>query len=745
MPVSCGYLRHSLEYRTDASGVSWRDRLALHNRFVCCAAFCPRHCHRGGKGLDAVGVLPQTASAAAYGVAELRLPGGLVENTPFGQYRLIELLGRGGMGEVWRAYDTVTDRIVALKLLPEHFAADSIFNQRFRREAHAAASLNEPHVVPIHTYGEIEGRLFVDMRLIEGRDLQTVLADGPLSPTRAVLIIQQVAAAVHAAHKVGLVHRDIKPSNILLDDNDFAYLIDFGIARAVGETGLTATGGLIGTLSYMAPERFSTGQADARSDIYALACVLYECLTGRGPFPGDSLEQQLAGHLTTPPPRPSSTGAPAELDAVIATGMAKNPEKRYPTTVDLASAAHDAITGPILHRRPTIQAHIAPTVLGDRTQRAAPPREATRPTQEPLRDGPPQDIERYRKRVRRSWVLAAAVAVVVAVVVASVYLLRARTSTNGSAPAAPPQSAPSAEVITAPSGPPTIAAAVRVGNGAFGVAVDPSAHSAYVSNNGSDSVSVIDTVSRTVTATIAVGHHPVGIAVDPSTRTVYVTNYDDSSVSVIDAASRTVIATVGVGGHPGGVAVDPDAHLAYATNGDDGSVSVIDTTTHAVTATVPGLKGPSRLAIDPTAHRLFVTTADPAVSVIDTTSRTIIASVAVRGHPAGVAIDPASHTAYVTNIDDAFVFLIDTVDLNVTASVPVGQRPGGVAVDPASHTAYVANYNGASVSVLDTTRRVVIGMLAVGNNPLGVAVDTTTHIAYVTSDLNHGSVSVIVR
>ena len=127
----------------------------------------------------------------------------------------------------------MTDRIVALKVLPSHFAEDSVFKERFRREAHAAAQLNEPHVVPIHTYGEINGRLFVDMRLIEGRDVETVLAEGPLSPARAVLIIEQVAKAVHAAHKVGLVHRDIKPSNILLDDDDFAYLNSISGSRAL--------------------------------------------------------------------------------------------------------------------------------------------------------------------------------------------------------------------------------------------------------------------------------------------------------------------------------------------------------------------------------------------------------------------------------------------------------------------------------------------------------------------------------
>src|ERR1700760_50799 len=183
-----------------------------------------------------------------------------VEGTPFGRYRLIELLGRGGMGEVWRAHDTEIDRMVALKMLLPHFAQDERFEQRFRREARAAARLDDPHVVPIYDFGEVDGRLFVSMRLINGQDLQTLLDAGPLEPNRAVAIIEQIAKALHAAHQINLIHRDIKPSNILVADDDFAYLIDFGIARAAGETGLTSTGATIGTWSYMAPERFSTGK-----------------------------------------------------------------------------------------------------------------------------------------------------------------------------------------------------------------------------------------------------------------------------------------------------------------------------------------------------------------------------------------------------------------------------------------------------------------------------------------------------
>jgi serine/threonine protein kinase len=254
------------------------------------------------------------------------------------------------MGEVWRAFDPKFEKCVALKVLPPTFADDQDFQERFRRETRRAAKVDEPHVVPVLDFGEIEGRLYVAMQLIEGPDLQYLLDDGPLSQSRAVKIIEQISSALDAAHEAGLVHRNVKPSNILIAKNDFAYLIDFGIARAAGETKLTKTGAIVGSLAYMAPERFTAEVEDARADIYSLACVLHECLTGAPPYPGDSAEQQITAHLTLDPPRPSlrNPTIPGAFDEVIARGMAKQPAKRFSSASELSRAARAAAASPHL-------------------------------------------------------------------------------------------------------------------------------------------------------------------------------------------------------------------------------------------------------------------------------------------------------------------------------------------------------------------------------------------------------------
>ncbi|GAA3226996.1 hypothetical protein GCM10017691_16980 [Pseudonocardia petroleophila] len=267
----------------------------------------------------------------------------------FGPYRLDGLLGQGGMGRVFRAFDTDLARTVALKVLTADLSADPEYRQRFRREALVAAQLTDPHVVPIHKHGEIDGQLFLDMRFVDGDDLAAVLSgSGPLDAESAVVMIGQVASALDAAHEAGLVHRDVKPANVFLTRDRpstprFAYLGDFGIARQTSGGSLTASGATVGTLDYMAPERFGGLDVDGRSDVYALGCLLFESLTGRRPFPDREPAALMNAHVRDAPPRPSEHGAPPGLDAVVARAMAKDPAQRYPTAGELAADARAAL------------------------------------------------------------------------------------------------------------------------------------------------------------------------------------------------------------------------------------------------------------------------------------------------------------------------------------------------------------------------------------------------------------------
>ncbi len=356
-----------------------------------------------------------------------------------GPYQLRRLLGRGGMGEVYEAYDTVKDRTVALKLMSAEVSADPVFRARMQREAHTAGRLQEPHIVPIHDYGEIEGQLFIDMRLIEGTDVGAVLQrHGPLPPARAVAVVDQVAAALDAAHAAGIMHRDIKPENILLTGKDFAYLVDFGIAAAVNQQHLTQTGAAVGTWNYMAPERFGRDdEVTYRADIYALACVLYECLTGAAPYRADSLTALVAAHLYQPIPRPSALrpDIPAALDDVIARGMAKDPADRYARAGDLAAAAHHALSAPDQHHATDIIRH---------TQAPGP----APPAQWPPTPAPPWPPRPRRSRTR--WIVAGAAALVVVAVLAGLAIWR------GTRPSPPGPQADAGTSTTNPTTAPTV-------------------------------------------------------------------------------------------------------------------------------------------------------------------------------------------------------------------------------------------------------------------------------------------------
>ncbi|MEV0355096.1 serine/threonine-protein kinase [Nocardia sp. NPDC050697] len=362
--------------------------------------------------------------------------------TWFGHYRLDRLLGSGGSGRVWLAHDSTTDRDVALKVLAADLAADPGFRRRFTREARLAAQLRGPHTVTIHAFGELDGLLYLDMELIDGIDAAALLRrEVRLAPGRATGIVAQAGTALAAAHRIGLVHRDVKPSNLMVTPREFVYLIDFGTATRDGQPAITATGNLVGTLGYVAPERFS-GAADARSDQYSLACVLFELLTGRRPFGDGDSPQQVLAHLMTAPPAASmlNPAVPRELDAVIVRGMAKEPGERYADVEQFVAAARAAVGGGDI-----ATADIAPATVPAATYRFPAPAPITRPGTAPVGirpgtapagdNGPgtaPTGGNRHR-------LAAAALAGLAAVVGGALYLNRpAATGITDGAPTTPP-------------------------------------------------------------------------------------------------------------------------------------------------------------------------------------------------------------------------------------------------------------------------------------------------------------------
>ena len=305
------------------------------------------------------------------------------EGTPgigsvIGGCRIKSELGRGGMGVVYLAEQEALGRRVALKVISPALAGDVGFRARFERESRLAASIDHPNVVPVYSAGESEGLLYIVMRYVRGVDLRKVLdKDGPMEPSKAVRIVSEVAAALDAAHESGLVHRDVKPANILLGhspEGERAYLSDFGLTKdASSQSAVTAAGQFVGTLDYIAPEQLEHGKVDARTDIYALGCVLYELVTNRIPYDGTELQKMWA-HANQAPPSVAEVRpdlAPT-LDPVIARAMAKDPAERFGSAAELADAAASAVEGAGRTREaPTVA--IQETRVSPRPADSAPP------------------------------------------------------------------------------------------------------------------------------------------------------------------------------------------------------------------------------------------------------------------------------------------------------------------------------------------------------------------------------------
>src|SRR5436190_9769238 len=340
-----------------------------------------------------------------------------------GRYELEEVLGHGGMAEVFLGTDRVLGRRIAVKVLSDRFARDSSFVARFRREAQSAAALNHPNVVSVFDTGSDDGTHFIVMEYVRGKTLSDVIReDAPLLPERAAEIAQGVAQALAFAHKGGIIHRDVKPGNIMLTPTGDVKVMDFGIARATASESLTQTATVLGTATYFSPEQAQGEPVDARSDIYSLGIVLYEMLTGQPPFAGDSAVTIAYKHVREDPVPPSrlNPDVPPGLDAIVMRCLAKNPSNRYQTVEELLQDLERFRAGQPVRATP-----LMPPLSTEVVERA------TRPTTV-LPTPTTEETDR-----RRKWIAAVILGFILVVIVVGLFLLASTLSKTGATVAVP--------------------------------------------------------------------------------------------------------------------------------------------------------------------------------------------------------------------------------------------------------------------------------------------------------------------
>ena len=372
-----------------------------------------------------------------------------------GRYRLIAPLGEGGMATIWRAVDEQLDREVAVKLLRPQFSADPGFAARFKQEARSAGGLSHPNIVGVYDYGTdgADGDQYIVMELVEGNDLSTILRDrGSLSMSDAVRVAIGVAAALEVAHRKGIVHRDVKPGNILITDNGDVKVTDFGIARAVAEASMTVTGTTLGSVHYFSPEQARGDQVTGASDVYALAIVLFEMLTGRRPFEADSAAAVALKRLSEDAPTPTAIGHPVPpgLEVILMRALSREQTDRYPDAGAFAEALRvwrrdpgAAVTAP----RGAAPAAAASTPPAGEPTVYVPPR-VTRPADRmpvapPPRRGDFDDRERNEGQPWWIWLLA----LLAVILLGAIGFLAAQLLGSPDSTASP---TPSVAVVTVP-------------------------------------------------------------------------------------------------------------------------------------------------------------------------------------------------------------------------------------------------------------------------------------------------------
>ncbi len=423
-----------------------------------------------------------------------------------GRYRLDEVIGRGGMSTVYRATDLSLDRVVAVKVAMDPLLErDPVYAARFKREARAAAALSHAGAVTVFDAGADGPTRYIVMEYVEGRDLSQILRDeGPLEPARAANIAEQVADTLAAAHGAGIVHRDIKPGNIMVSAGDRVKVLDFGIAHTADAVTLTQTASVLGTAPYMAPEQAMGHPADARSDIYALGCVLYEMLTGKPPFMGEVAAAVLHQHVRVAPkpPRELNPSIPPALDALVLQMLAKDPADRPQTpgeVRDRLAGYEDAQTEPT---RPLPAAEALTAVAAaaaEVPQMATVPQAATPPPPPPPDPtAPTRALPPRRPRRRAPWAVLAVIALLLLGAAVAYALAGARTSQSSSS--ASHRSAPATRSSSAPSSP--SATTPR--------ATTSSSSTSTSSTSSSTSTSTPSTSTTTVTTTATTTPGPAG-------------------------------------------------------------------------------------------------------------------------------------------------------------------------------------------------------------------------------------------
>jgi ABC-type branched-subunit amino acid transport system substrate-binding protein/streptogramin lyase len=598
---------------------------------------------------------------------------GPLEGSTFAGYRIDSLVGRGGMGVVYRARDLALDRPLALKLIAPELAQDERFRARFLRESRLAAALDHPHVVPIHEAGEHEGQLYLAMRFVEGEDLKTLLErEGALAPERAVAVLAQIADALDAAHRRGLVHRDVKPANVLLDEDGHAYLTDFGITKQLGDAS-TGTGGVVGTLDYLAPEQIRGGKVDGRADCYALACVLYECLAGTPPFHRETEAETLWAHMQDQPP--PLRGEPA-LDPVLARALAKDANDRYATCGDLLAAASSA--------------------LG----LEAPARRAKR-----LRIGP-------RLLVGGGLLLAAAA------VAAAVLEL-----TDGEEPAeAVPRVAPYSVAVLDPAANRVVDQVRIAGRPSL---LTAQGRSIWVANDAGGTISAIDGRSLSVKKVV-----PANVArasdIAASERSVWLLDAQRSALVRVDTAYGSVASRLPyrAGGRASRPGVDVGLGAVWAT---DGTTRLLKFDPHdGRLLKAMDLRRPIDDVAAGAGAIWAISGAGARVYEIDPASGSVRARIPITGRTGGarpvpVAVAVGEGAVWVLNGNAPSLTRIDPKLAAVTATIPLGVGSNPSAIATGEGAVWVAKSGDGTVGRVDPDGRSVRS-IPVGGTPTGVAV-----------------------